>query len=175
MPDIITSGDYGSIRTALGIGSADTTTLADAIITDRLYLTWVERKVKALIPTWATILTGNDDREETLKDAVVQWTASRLAALWFARRQAEEVQSEKVDSLAVSWREGYDWQKLAADLADEAARSLAEVENWGADMPAISMFSRSGPTRAGRLAETGRDLTWWRDQLKPPIVRGEVP
>jgi hypothetical protein len=89
------------VRLALGLATTDTTTLPDATIASRLFGPWVERQVQRVVTTWATVIDNSDadydaDREAALQDGVVLWIASRLAALYFARRAGEEVKKAQL-------------------------------------------------------------------------------
>lgn len=175
-PVVISSADYGDVRLSLGLSATDTTNVPDTLIEGRLYLRWVEGRVIEDITTYATILLSTDaaydgQRADMLKSGVIAWTASRVAALWFAARQAEEVVSHALGPAKVQYREGPDWMKLAEKLADAAAADLSIVENWGTAAPRITLFARTGPTRKAADDETVVGITTWRERLWPPVVK----
>ena len=175
-PVIIENDDYLDIRVALGFEIADDTNVPSDLIERRSYLRFVETRVIEAIPTYATIVdTGDADynaqRADALKNGVILWTASRLAALWFGARQGSEVTSEGVGPLKVSFRTGPEWQEVAARLAQEAASELAVVTGWGETAPRMTLFGKSGPTRKAYDDAATVGITTWRERLWPPVVK----
>lgn len=176
--DIVATSQYTDIRLLLGLDSDDTTTLPATVIEGRPFLAFVERAVKDRLTTWATIIDDTDadydsDEEAELVDACLLWTASRLAALYFARRESDEVESAKLGPQSTKWRAGRDWVELARELADQAYTALSNVYYWGSDFGSISLAERSGPTRYAVDNEDSTTITYWRDLLWPAVAREE--
>lgn len=175
-PVIVGTADYGDIRLALGFNASATTDVPDTLVEGRSFLRFVEGRVQVDVPTYATILdTGDADysaqRADALKNGVVLWTASRIAALWFGARQGEEIVREALGPASVQFREGPGWQELAERLAQEAAGELAVVDHWGETAPRMVLFGKSGPTRKAADDAAVVGTTTWRERLWPPVVK----
>lgn len=130
-----------------------------------------------MIATATTIVDSGDadydaQRADTLKYGVITWTASRLAALYFAGRSGEEVASTAVGPYTTKYRTGPDWQALAKELAREAAEALYTAERWGASVETIQIAGTAGPTRRARAADARITLYEWQEYLWPAALRG---
>ena len=175
-PVIVGTADYGDIRLALGFDASATTDVPDTLVEGRSFLRFVEGRVITDIDDYDTIIdTGDADysaqRADALKNGVVLWTASRIAALWFAQRTGSEVTSEGVGPLRVAFREGPEWVALAERLAQDAAAELVVVTGWGETAPRMTLFGKSGPTRKAYNDAAVVDITTWRERLWPPVVK----
>lgn len=174
-PVIIATDDYLDIRLALGFDATDDTNIPSSLIEGRAYLRSAEVDITRMVSDYATIVdTGDADyiaaRADTLKEAVIAATASRLAMLWFAQRTGSEVTSEGVGPLRVAFRAGPEWAKLARELARGAVELVYQVLYWNESSPAISLSSVAGPTRANLTTPIGiADIT---RILWPPVVKG---
>lgn len=173
---IIEEGNYGDIRQALGLAADDTTSVSNELVESGAYLPLVEAQVMALVPTWADVLdsghAGYDaNRAQVLRSAVILLVAARLACQWFAARQGEELKSHTLGPASVTWREGTDWGELCERLRAEASALIRQVDSWATTETPMTLFGRSGPTRAA--ARSGAGVAGWIDRLVPPIVKGE--
>lgn len=173
-PVIIDASDYLDVRTALGLSSTDTTTVPDATIEGRAYLAFVERAVKAKLPTYAAILTAAGDKAATLQDGVVLWTAARLAQFWMAAKAGDEVTRVGVGPYSTTYRAGPEWLALAKELATEAAVALEKVERWGLSPDRVTLAGRTGPTRDHEVNETEMSIFDWEELLLPPTIKGHM-
>lgn len=175
---IIDEGSYGDIRQALGFEADDTATIPSSLIESATYLPLVEAQTMALVPSWQDILDEgaaqyDASRAQVLGSAVVLLTAARLACQALAAQQGEEVKSHALGPATVTWREGVNWSDLCGRLRGEAADLIRQVDSWvaGSQEAPITLFGRSGPTRAA--VRTGAGVNGWIDRLIPPIVKGE--
>lgn len=174
-PLVIATDDYLDIRLALGFDATDDTNIPSSLIEGRAYLRSAEVDITRMVSNYATIVdTGDADydaqRADTLKEAVIAATASRLAQLWFAQRTGSEVTSEGVGPLRVAFRAGPEWSKLARDLARGAVELVYRTIYWGAASPGVALSSVAGPTRT--LVSTGIGVAEIEASLWPPIVHG---
>lgn len=174
-PVIIATDDYADIRMALGFDAWDDTNVPPHVIEGRAYLRAAETDICRVVADYASIVDPDDAgyvaaRADTLKEAVVQATAARLAALWFAERTGSEVTSEGVGPLKVTFRTGPEWERIARDLARGAAAMAWRALYWGQAAPSVSLSQLAGPTR--RLATTAIGVRDIEKALWPPTVYG---
>lgn len=175
-PAIISASDYTAVRLALGLATTDTTTLPDATITSRLFGPWVERQVQRVVTNWDDVIDNfhadyDADQEAALQDGVVLWIASRLAALYFARRAGEEVKKATLGPQSVEWRDPADWMDVATRLAADAATELARVTDWNNEVPVITLATRTGPTQARSVAEEHMTPAAWEALIAPDVIK----
>ena len=167
--------DYQGIRTALGFGATDTTNVSQALIESSPYLPSVERMVKRVLTTWATVITGGGDRLEELEEAVRRFTASALAGRYFAARTGEEVAEADLGPARTKWRQGPDWLELARTLGGEADVLLNSVVNWGGnEYVPHELVAVDGATRYHRARGTQLPADYWLELLTPEAVLGRV-
>lgn len=174
-PVVIATDDYGDIRLALGFDASDDTNVPSSLIEGRAFLRSAETDITRMVSNYATIVDADDDdydaqRADTLKEAVIEATASRLAMLWFAQRTGSEVTSEGVGPLRVTFRAGPEWAKLARDLARGAVELVYRTIYWGAASPAVSLSTVAGPTR--NLTNTAIGVRDIEAALWPPVTYG---
>lgn len=174
-PVLLAAEDYGDCRMALGFDATDTANVPAALIEGRTYLRAAETEVRRLFTDATTVVDPNDadydeQRSDTLKEAVILATASRLAALWFAERSGSEITSQALDTAKLTYRAGPEWTELGKRLATEAAKRLAAAINWGVTIPAVGLATLAGPTRA--TATTAIGVADIERALWPPVVKG---
>lgn len=173
-PVIIDSSDYGDIRLLLGFDAADTTSVPDSMIEARPFLRDAEADVKLMVTDHETIVDDADvdydvGRADTLKEAVIAWTAARLC-VHLASRAGSEVTSEGVGPLKVTFREGPDWLALGRDLWSQASSRVYRVLYWGVASTPVGLATVQGPTRAYTTTPiTSSDV---QRLLWPPVVKG---
>lgn len=164
------AADYDSVRDVLNLSD---TVLTDAKVDQPMFLPVTEALVKQRVTTWATILADTDsDNYYRLKGATALLCAARLARLWLAPRQGEEVTREQVGADSWAYRTGPEWEQLASRLADQALSELAQLEQGpsAAAAPILTAGVQAGPYHSRRIAQSPRTDAEWLTYTLAPII-----
>ena len=158
--------DYGDIRIMVGLGPDDTTALPNETIERRVFLPTVERTLRPFLEECEVVMAALDedyvlDVAENVRTAITYLTAARIADYQQRAASGNQIASEQVGPIQVSYRFAPDWGVIAGECRAEGVRLLAGVCEAAADAfsgPAfdsgMTLVALAGPTR--REAREGR-------------------
>lgn len=171
-PDFFKAEDYDAVRVALGFAVGDEAVITDALLCLVSYIPAVEADVLAMLPDAATTIDGADGQAVTLRSAMVDAVAARVAALYLEGAKGSQVKSLGLGPSQVTYIDGTDWMKQAAALAWRAAGGLYRVATWGETGAALSPTAVGGPTRQARTTGAPLTVAIIQERLWPAVVRG---
>jgi hypothetical protein len=119
--------DYGDIRVALGLAADDTDAIPDALISRRVYLPRVETAMGVVLADCEVTFGDDDDDDAAIVESVILWCASALAGGYLARRKGDQVKSQSLGPMSITYEGGQDWGKTARDLRYQAGDVMNDV------------------------------------------------
>lgn len=128
------AGDYGEIRIALGLAPDDVTTIPVAVIEARTFLPEVEARMTPILADTCEIEMDSGDPDysgaataERVKQAIILWTAARLAEHYLHARSGDKVKSHGIGPFSTTYEGGPDYKRMGEQLLVSAVDTMAQA------------------------------------------------